>query len=361
MDEIKELNEGEKEVVMDQKEKEAVSMTEEARTGKFSELEKRLDGMLDEHTERQQYVFRENRITKAVIYVLLAAGGIVSVVYFYFLLLCIGMLVYSDQFYAEAITGAAVMILMIVLNIYLVIRLVKQAKFNQRYEKYFNSLRFKNIESMEDLAVYAGVKKNQVIRDLKRAVKLRLIPQGHFGTEEAIFIVSDVSFEKYKEKQGVYDCYYNRQIEERRRMEERPEELEEILAKGKEYVAKIHTSNDIIKDKIISEKLDRMEKIVSMIFYEVDINPSKAYRLGRFMSYYLPTTENLLETYISVDEKQVQGETIEYTKKEIESILDKIIDSFENLLDQFYQEQATDVTTEIFAMETIMKQEGLIS
>ena len=188
MDEIKELNEGEKEVVMDQKEKEAVSMTEEARTGKFSELEKRLDGMLDEHTERQQYVFRENRITKAVIYVLLAAGGIVSVVYFYFLLLCIGMLVYSDQFYAEAITGAAVMILMIVLNIYLVIRLVKQAKFNQRYEKYFNSLRFKNIESMEDLAVYAGVKKNQVIRDLKRAVKLRLIPQGHFGTEEAILL-----------------------------------------------------------------------------------------------------------------------------------------------------------------------------
>ena len=195
---------------------------------------------------------------------------------------------------------------------------------------------------------------------MKIAVKDKLIPLGHFGTDNIIFMTSDEIYERYKSKQTVYDQYYRKQVEERLRMKERSKEMQEILDQGQKYIDKIHTSNDIIKDKIISEKLDEMEKIVSMIFHEVDINPDQADNLGMFMNYYLPTTDKLLTSYIEIDGKQIQGQTIKKTKKEIEEVLDKIIESFEKLLDKFYQEEQLDISTDISAMEIMMKQEGLI-
>ena len=79
-----------------------------------------------------------------------------------------------------------------------------------------------------------------------------------------------------------------------------------------------------------------------------------------FMNYYLPTTEKLLETYIEIDEKQVKGTSLEKTKKDIDDAIDKIIDSFEGLLDKFYQQKELDIATDISAMEILMKQDGLI-
>ena len=77
------------------------------------------------------------------------------------------------------------------------------------------------------------------------------------------------------------------------------------------------------------------------------------------MNYYLPTTEKLLEAYIDIDEKKVKGKSLEKTKKDIEGAIDKIIDSFEGLLDKFYQEKELDIATDISAMEVLMKQDGL--
>ena len=142
-------------------------------------------------------------------------------------------------------------------------------------------------------------------------------------------------------------------------MKERTKEMQMIMNQGQGYVDKIHESNDIIKDKIISQKLDRMESVVSMIFHEVDVNPNNADKLGMFMNYYLPTTEKLLEAYIDIDEKKVKGKSLEKTKKDIEGAIDKIIDSFEGLLDKFYQEKELDIATDISAMEVLMKQDGL--
>ena len=143
------------------------------------------------------------------------------------------------------------------------------------------------------------------------------------------------------------------------RMKERTKEIQDILKQGQGYVDKIHESNVIIKDKIISQKLDRMENVVSMIFHEVDINPQHAEKLGMFMNYYLPTTEKLLEAYMEIDEKKIKRKSLERTKKDIEGAIDKLIESFEGLLDKFYQEKELDISTDISAMEILMKQDGL--
>lgn len=142
-------------------------------------------------------------------------------------------------------------------------------------------------------------------------------------------------------------------------MNVRTKETEELLEQGQEYVEKIRDTNDLIKDKEISNKLDRMEKVVAAIFHEVDINPAQSNKLGVFMGYYLPTTEKLLEAYLELDEKEVKGKSVKKTKLDISKALDSINIAFESLLERFYEEQERDISSDIFAMEAIMKQEGL--
>ena len=78
------------------------------------------------------------------------------------------------------------------------------------------------------------------------------------------------------------------------------------------------------------------------------------------MNYYLPTTEKLLEAYMEIDEKKITRKSLERTKRDIEGAIDKLIESFEGILDKFYQEKELDIATDISAMEILMKQDGLV-
>ena len=98
---------------------------------------------------------------------------------------------------------------------------------------------------------------------------------------------------------------------------------------------------------------------MAAIFHEVDINPSQARNLGMFIDYYLPTTKKLLETYVDIDTKKVKGKNIRKTQAEIVDALDTINESFETLLERFYDEKQMDISSDIAVMGTMMKQEGL--
>ena len=338
-------------------EKAASIVDNSVKRGEFSELTLQLESLPSTGITREKYVFERQKLSINFVCFFVCIG--ITLILIYPILIYIGTLIYSHEFDFVVRCGIVIALLIILLNIIIISYIVSIYKFEKRYDTYTNVLRFKNIEIIDDLATYAKVSSERVVKDLSAAIKSKLIPQGHFGKDNIIFIVSNEIYDKYKEKQAVYDRYYRKQVEERLRMKERSKEMENILNKGQQYVDKIRGSNDIINDKIISQKLYRMEKVVSMILHEVDINPAKADQLGMFMNYYLPTTEKLLEAYIEIDEKQVKGDILERTKKDIESAIDKIIDSFEGILDKFYQEQAMDISSDISAMEIIMNQEGL--
>lgn len=325
--------------------------------GSFSEMTEQLDKLPSVGINRNKYVFEYSKsrvqIWTIALCIILICWCLHDVPVY------VGTMIYSDTYRRSAIIGIIILVLIIAVNIAVISKEILNMRFNKRYNLYVKDLRFKNIEIIDDLAAYSNVNPSIVIKDLNKAVKMKLIPQGHFGRDNMIFIVSNEIYDEYKNKQAVYDRYYRKQIEERLRMKERTKEMQMIMDQGQGYVDKIHESNDIIKDKIISQKLDRMESVVSMIFHEVDVNPNNADKLGRFMNYYLPTTEKLLEAYIDIDEKKVKGKSLEKTKKDIEGAIDKIIDSFEGLLDKFYQEKELDISTDISAMEVLMKQDGL--
>lgn len=324
--------------------------------GDFSDMNEKLEKLSSAKVEREQYVFESSASGGAVITIVFSA--LFTMIFVCSGCMAGGTLIYSTDYYFYAGIGAGISAVLIIFNIFLIVNSVRNIQFYRRYKVYESILKYKSTEILDDIAVYAKSKMGIVINDLRKAVKRKYIPQGHFGKDELIFMVSDEAYAKYQEKQAVYDRYYRKQVEERARMKERSKAMQEIMDSGQKYIDKIHESNNIIKDKKISEKLDRMERIVSMIFHEVDVNPAQADKLGLFLNYYLPTTEKLLEAYIDLDEKEIKGKSLQKTQKEIDASLDTINASFEGLLDKFYQEKELDITSDITAMEVIMKQEG---
>lgn len=228
---------------------------------------------------------------------------------------------------------------------------------------YFNFKQYgKSILMTNDFGKYMFVSKEDFRKILSLDVDRESELYESLIEKKMIYDESDLeysSINKYALREIKGHVNVAKQVEERLRMKERTKEMQAIMDQGQGYIDKIHESNDIIKDKIISQKLHRMENVVSMIFHEVDVNPQNADKLGMFMNYYLPTTEKLLEAYIEIDEKQIKGKSLEKTKKDIEGAIDKIIDSFEGLLDKFYHEKEMDIATDISAMEILMKQDGL--
>lgn len=326
--------------------------------GSYSELVVQLDKLPSTGVNRDKAVFERGGSTVYVWVVVICI--ILTCVYLCYLPVLLGTVIYSDNFDMFGLVGLGMVIFVFALNVILILKSIDICRFNKRYDSYIKDLKFKNIELLDDLAAYSKIETEKIVKDLNKAVKMKLIPQGHWGRDNIVFITNNVTYEQYKSKQAMYDRYYRKQVEDRMRMKERTKEIQDVLNQGQQYVEKIHESNIIIKDKVISQKLDRMENVVSMIFHEVDINPQHAEKLGMFMNYYLPTTEKLLEAYMEIDEKKITRKALERTKKDIEGAIDKLIESFEGILDKFYQEKELDIATDISAMEILMKQDGLV-
>ena len=136
-------------------------------------------------------------------------------------------------------------------------------------------------------------------------------------------------------------------------------ETAEMVEEGKAFISHIHQKNEEVPDPVFTEKLNRLERIVTNIFDRVAADPESAPDLHRLMKYYLPTTQKLVDTYATLDKQTVQGENIENAKREINSSLDTINGAFEKFLDQFFQTTAWDVSSDISVMNQMMAQDGL--
>lgn len=336
----------------------ALIITEGIDKGNYLEMNNKLAELISASNVKSEFVFERVRNVQFVVRMILCIVLLIP---------CVGILclsaftsLYSDVFDSYAIVGAVLSMSIIIFNIVCILKTNSILQFSKRYDKYEKILKYKSVELIDDIAEYTKNTKEKVVSDLTKAIDIKLIPQGHFGNDNMIFMVSDRVFNTYKSKQSVYDRYYRQQAEERLRMRERSDEMSKIMDEGKRYLRKIHECNDIINDKRIGKQVDTIEQIVNSIFHEVDINPQYIDKLGLFTNYYLPTTEKLLDTYVSLDEKNVKSKSGLLAKKNIEDSLDMIVKSFENILDKFYKEIEKDVSVDIATMEQLMKLEGLI-
>ena len=196
-------------------------------------------------------------------------------------------------------------------------------------------------------------------------IQLGMFKQAHLDQKETCLIASDEMYDQYMLTQKDYEEQQKKQeiekLSDERKKQERARlgQAVEVIEEGKSYVRLIRQCNDEIPGEEMSDKLDRLETLVTRIFDQVEKEPELASELRRMLSFYLPTTKKLLEAYRDLD-KQPDLSNITQTKREIEAAVDNINEAFEKFLDELFREKAWDIQSDISVLHTMMKQDGLL-
>ena len=138
------------------------------------------------------------------------------------------------------------------------------------------------------------------------------------------------------------------------------EQVAEEMSEHEKILLRIRELNDDIDDPNVSRKIDEIETLTRKIFKLVEEKPEMEARLGPFLSYYLPTTLKLLNSYAFFEEQGVRGENITAGMKNIEETLDMLIDGYKTQLDKLFEADTLDVTTDINVLEQMMKADGFV-
>ncbi|HNX63045.1 MAG TPA: 5-bromo-4-chloroindolyl phosphate hydrolysis family protein [Candidatus Limiplasma sp.] len=136
-------------------------------------------------------------------------------------------------------------------------------------------------------------------------------------------------------------------------------DVDALLQKGREMISEIREENRKIPDEGLSDKLDQLEKLCGDIFKAVYDKPAKASQIRKFMDYYLPTTLKMVRAYRTLGENGVNGEAAVGARSRIDDALGIVLKGCRKMLDNLYEDDVLDITTDIDVLEQMLKRDGL--
>ncbi len=137
------------------------------------------------------------------------------------------------------------------------------------------------------------------------------------------------------------------------------EQIDELLADGREAVSELQQIGTEVKDPAVAEKVGKICDLTEKLYDDVRKDPSDFRPVRRFTDYYRPTTAKLLHRYIELQDSEIGGENISDAKRRIEDMLDSIVTAYQKELNSLYENDLVDITADIQVMEKKMAAEGL--
>lgn len=233
----------------------------------------------------------------------------------------------------------------------------------KRFRKYVRCLSGRNYCRIDELASSVAKSNKYVIKDLREMTRLDMFREGHMDDDKTYFMLSNEVYEEYLKSKEAYNM---RKAEEKKKdkndndiKDGNKSEIELIREMREKYISEIRDANDVIEEKEISMKLDRLEKIVDEIFKQVEKNPEKLSEVRKFTNHYLPMTLKLVNSYKELNNQAIEGDNIKKAKVEIEKSIDLINGAFANLLDDLFEDVVLDISSDISVLKTLFTQEGL--
>lgn len=238
------------------------------------------------------------------------------------------------------------------------INTVKWNKLANRYKKLCSEKLYIGVEALADAT---GTSQKKTIRNIKKILAKGFFPEGFIDEDNTTLMVSKDVYNQYIEtkKNAVNRLAAENEARRQQEANRKDSEMRSVVAKGMEYIDRLHELNDRIPGVAISEKLSRLEGLLKEIFNRVSEHPETVSYCGKLMDYYLPTMIKLVEAYEQYDKVSQPGEDIRSAKAEIENTLDIINQAFVELLNKLYQNSVWDVKSDAKVLQTMLRQEGL--
>lgn len=296
---------------------------------------------------------------------LILLGGTGMFVFVAFLLISVIGFLLSGSLITKTVSGVvlAIGLIVCILSVFFLAKGILGRKRYQCFKKYVEILNGREFCSVKELAEKTRTSEKKVCKNLKSMIKKEMFVDGFLDNSQTCFTVTE---EAYRQLLQAEESRKQREKEQKRRQAQMQEEaanisdsaVAEMIRKGNEYIESIRLANDAIPGKVISAKLDRLENVIRKIFDSVKKHPEQMPEMDKFMEYYLPTTQKLVNAYKEFDALSIKGENVTKSMNEIENTLDTISSAFEQLLDDLFQDTAFDISADISVLQTMFAREG---
>ena len=137
------------------------------------------------------------------------------------------------------------------------------------------------------------------------------------------------------------------------------QELDEVIRQGRASIAAIRRLNEQISDEDISKNLSALEDLTRKIFARLEADKQHVPRCRQFLNYYLPTTIELLERYVTLQNQELDSGDIREAMGRIAGMLYTIREAFTRQLDCLFAQDVVDINAEITVMEQMLQAQGL--
>jgi|GEM_PF-3491882 len=295
-------------------------------------------------------------------------GGFLSISFGASFFICLVIMLLSGEI---GMLGAVIPTLVFtILGIYFWRRGAKSKNLSDKFHLFKRFAGDSEYISIKDFANKLQMPQKDVLNTFKELMRRGMLLGARLDDEETTVILTEHAYDeylKYQTAKKIQNANVSKSTQEEKSNsfsnEEKStysDEVSDLLSEGKNYLVRVREINDKISDDdIMSDKLYKLEEIMKKIFDQVQKDPEKAPELRKFMNYYLPTTEKLINSYAELN-VQPQGETVVKTKNQISNAMDTINSAFEKLLDDMFKEQAMDIMSDISVMNTMFAQDGLV-
>ena len=264
-------------------------------------------------------------------------------------------------------------ILMFLLGAFLILTGIKQRKLVKDYNSFGQIIGRRSFITVKELSDKTGKAPNYIVHQIDRMKSGGYLPYASMDRGKTTLMLTDEVYKEYlrvaMNNEGQDDASFAASETEETPMFEElkidkklPEEAKAILRDGNEYLKKIRYFNDLIPDtETMSDKLYDLEKTALSIFKNVKEDPELARKnqLRRLMTYYVPTSEKLLQKYVDMRNSSQGVENIAKSQKDIEEATDALNKAFTELLNQLFESTSSDISADISVMKTWMQQDAL--
>jgi len=114
------------------------------------------------------------------------------------------------------------------------------------------------------------------------------------------------------------------------------------------------TANRSIDDTDLKTQVDAISEVAKQIYSFIEKNPEKSTQVRKLTNYFLPTTVNLLNDYLELQNQSVKTENMLDSMNQIKDMLPTIDTAFKKQLNDLFDKKSMDVSVEIDVMTKMM-------
>ena len=239
-------------------------------------------------------------------------------------------------------------------------------RLSDNYVRFLRELGDNTVMSIRDLASGVAQSEEETTKDLLYMMRKSYFKQARIVEDGKIFILDIPTFKLYKEKLDQIPSYRKNLTDdveidgENLSVEDlNKERSQEIIAESITSLDKLSEKRDEIESPSFKEHLGKLIENSTDILKIIEKYPDKATGLGKFSTYYLPTSLKLATSYKEFEMVNSMDSRIVKSMGEIEESIKTIAEAFDKMKIDLLDDRAMDIKTEIDTINLLLKQEGL--